>query len=185
MSSKQWLLFAFLFECGLGVLAVGIGWLCGRFPAHDVRWEPAAGLYGVAAVGPMFFVLWLCTRLPAAPLVRLTRFARQLAHEVFGQATWLELLLVSLAAGFGEELLFRGLLQAILSDQFGPLVGLAAASVLFGLAHPITATYAAVAALIGVYLGWIWVQADHNLLVPILAHSLYDVVAIAYLRSSR
>jgi membrane protease YdiL (CAAX protease family) len=52
--------------------------------------------------------------------------------------------------------------------------------VLFGLLHPITPTYAVLAALMGAYLGGVWL-ASGNLLVPIVAHALYDFIALAYL----
>jgi len=54
------------------------------------------------------------------------------------------------------------------------------ASVLFGLFHPITPTYAALAAAIGLYLGWLWLACG-NLLTPIVTHALYDFLALAYL----
>ena len=65
------------------------------------------------------------------------------------------------------------------------LRGLLAASVLFGLAHPITPAYAVLAAMIGVYLGWLWLAFDKNLLVPITAHALYDFLALIYLVRTR
>jgi len=68
----------------------------------------------------------------------------------------LQLLVISALAGIGEEALFRGVVQAAIGQWSGlPWLGLLVASVLFGLAHMITATYAVVAALIGAYLGWL------------------------------
>ncbi len=42
-------------------------------------------------------------------------------------------LLISLLAGFGEELLFRGVLQGWLTELAGPWTGVLAAAVVFGL----------------------------------------------------
>ena len=56
-------------------------------------------------------------------------------------------------AGLAEELLFRGLIQAELGDWFSPAVGLVGASLLFGLAHPITLGYAVVVTLAGLIWG--------------------------------
>ena len=44
----------------------------------------------------------------------------------------------------------------------------------------ITPTYGVLAALIGVYLGWVWL-ASGNLLAPVVAHALYDFVALVVL----
>ena len=51
---------------------------------------------------------------------------------------------------------------------------------MFGLLHPITRAYAVIAALLGAYLGGLWL-AGGNLLTPIVAHALYDFVALVYL----
>jgi membrane protease YdiL (CAAX protease family) len=54
------------------------------------------------------------------------------------------------------------------------------ASAAFGLAHFLTATYAALAAVAGLYLGTLFLLQG-NLVVPIVAHALYDFVALLYL----
>jgi membrane protease YdiL (CAAX protease family) len=54
------------------------------------------------------------------------------------------------------------------------------ASLLFGLVHFISRTYAALCFLIGIYLGMIWIITG-NLMVPAFVHGLYDFVALAYL----
>ncbi len=53
-------------------------------------------------------------------------------------------------------------------------------SILFGALHWITPTYAAIAGLIGFYLGAFMVVSG-NLVVPILVHALYDFFALRYL----
>jgi membrane protease YdiL (CAAX protease family) len=88
--------------------------------------------------------------------------------------------LISLAAGVGEELLFRGLLQAAIADWLHPWAGLGIASLVFGLAHSITRTYAVLATLLGAYLGGLWLACD-NLLAPMITHALYDFLALLYL----
>ena len=88
--------------------------------------------------------------------------------------------LVSSIAGFGEELLFRGVLQPLASSWFGVPIGFVLASVVFGLLHSVTPTYAVLATLVGAYFGWLFL-ATNNLLCPILTHSVYDFVALVYL----
>ncbi|MFC1597814.1 lysostaphin resistance A-like protein, partial [Planctomycetota bacterium] len=58
--------------------------------------------------------------------------------------------------------------------------GLAVAAILFGLAHPITPGYVLLAGLMGLYLGWLQITCG-NLLVPIMAHAVYDFLALVYL----
>ena len=85
-----------------------------------------------------------------------------------------------LTAGVGEEVLFRGFLQGALGQWLGTGPGLVLASVVFGAAHPVTPAYVLIASVIGVYLGGLWLVSG-NLLVPMLAHGLYDFVALLML----
>ena len=73
-----------------------------------------------------------------------------------GECTVADLALISLLAGLGEELLFRGLIQDGLVGWLGPWPALVLTSVLFGLMHPITPGYAVLATLAGAYLGWVY-----------------------------
>jgi len=101
-------------------------------------------------------------------------------RELFAQSTPLELALVALAAGLGEELLFRGALQSLAELWMSPLVALAMVSLLFGLAHALSATYFVLATVVGAYLGWL-ALATGSLVPPILAHALYDLLALGVL----
>ena len=91
---------------------------------------------------------------------------------------WLTIIGVSLGAGIGEEILFRGALQPLLQGWTTPLAGLALASVLFGLAHAANWTYIAITAAVGLYLGGL-LMLTGSLLVPMIGHTLYDVYALA------
>ena len=62
----------------------------------------------------------------------------------------------------------------------GLWLAVALTSIVFGLAHFISFTYAAYATVVGVYLGVLLIVFD-NLLVPVLAHATYDFVALVYL----
>ena len=77
-------------------------------------------------------------------------------------------------------MLFRGLIQGALGRWLGPGPGLALASLCFVLLHPITPAYVVIASLMGAYLGGVWL-ASGNLLVVIVAHALYDFVALLIL----
>lgn len=169
-----------LVEGGLGVVACVAGWFLGIRPW--LQFDAGAGdaALGAAAALPILagFVLTMNSR--AAPLVRIHRFLDEVLGPLFRRCSLAELALLSALAGAGEEMLFRGVLQTWLASLLGPTIGLFVASALFGLAHSITPTYALVAGLIGAYLGWLWI-ATGNLLVPALAHGLYDFAALVYL----
>jgi membrane protease YdiL (CAAX protease family) len=56
-------------------------------------------------------------------------------HEVNGYGAVIPALIVSLMAGVGEELLFRGVLFRIFEDGFGTTVAMITTAALFGLSH--------------------------------------------------
>src|SRR4029079_14486228 len=50
-------------------------------------------------------------------------------------------------------------------------------AIIFGFCHFITVTYVILATLISIYLSWLLVWSD-NLLVPMAAHGVYDLIAL-------
>jgi membrane protease YdiL (CAAX protease family) len=86
---------------------------------------------------------------------------------------------LGLAAGIGEEMLFRGVLQYELAERWGPIVGVGIASVIFGALHAVTPLYAGLAGVASVYFGALYLSFD-NLAIPICAHAVYDVCALLY-----
>lgn len=81
------------------------------------------------------------------------------------------------AAGLGEEMLFRGILQSELVEQFGDVFALISSAAIFGALHAVTPLYAALAGLASLYFGELYLQY-HNLAVPIVCHGVYDVGAL-------
>lgn len=142
---------------------------------------PSAILLGLLATLPMLLALVAVLSVRWAPLVRLRRDSLRLAGDLLQGAGMVPLLLVSLAAGLGEEVLFRGALQPLLEGWLGPWGGVAGAAALFGLAHPISREYVILALLIGLYLGGLTLWAG-NLVPAIVAHAAYDFVALCWLR---
>lgn len=179
--STSLLLPAVAFEGALAVLAVFLGWLIGRNPLQSMHWVAAdAGLAAAAALIPLA-ILIPCIFYPVGPLSALLRTVEETLVPLFAGCGILDLAIISLLAGLGEEMLFRPIVQQSLAELIGgPWMGLVGAAVLFALAHWITTTYAVIAGLIGLYLGWLWMVTG-NLLVPIVTHAVYDFVVLVYL----
>jgi membrane protease YdiL (CAAX protease family) len=171
---------AVAFEGGLALLALGFGWLLGQPPLPKIHWIAQDAVWGIAACLPLLVVFLVCVRWPVGPLIRIKEISEEFIHEWFSSCTLLELALISALAGIGEEMLFRGVIQDALSTWIGSLAGVVLASVLFGLMHPITPAYVVLAALMGAFLGWIFLLTE-NLLPVIITHGLYDFLALAYL----
>ncbi len=170
---------ALLFEGGLVLIAIAVGWLLGVPALADVRFDTDSVAQGVAATLPMLLLL--------SPLARRHHGLERLRDDVtrqilplFKNASLPQLALLSALAGLGEEALFRGVLQTWLAQHLGDAGGLVLASIVFGLAHFINRSYALLATLIGLYLGWLYLTSG-NLLLPVIAHGLYDFVALIVL----
>lgn len=180
---------AVVVEGGLVLVALALAWLFG-VPLRGFLPESGTALLAPIARGILVALLmlaaffWLVHSSRAA-LRELRQQVETLIGEMFPEASLAQFALVALLAGVGEELLFRGVLQTLLGQWTTPLVGLVLTSLLFALAHALSKLYFLLALLIGVGFGWLVYQYD-DLFAPMLAHGLYDFVALVYLsRTSR
>ena len=162
------------------LVALALGAWVDTAPFATLRWTWRGLAWGTAATAPLLWGLWWCLRTGFPPVVRLVRLAEERIAPMFAGSTMLELAAIAALAGLGEEALFRGVIQTALAGHLPVGAAIAMAAALFGLAHWLTPTYAVLAALVGAYLGWAFV-ASGNLLVPLVAHALYDLVALAIL----
>lgn len=130
-----------------------------------------------AAVGLALLNWYLLRRAPEiAGVAAIRRLYHSSLRPMFGGITSGDVLVISVAAGVGEELLFRGVLQ--------PEVGLLPASLIFGLLHTGgsgTLAFGAWVAVMGGVLGGLAVWTD-GLLAPVIAHAAYDAAAMTYIR---
>jgi membrane protease YdiL (CAAX protease family) len=171
---------AVLLELSLAAVALVLGAIAGISPLRSLEWRLDDVALGCFAAVPLLAVFRIGWRSRAAALRRIREALERLLPEMFAGTSTVGLTAVSLAAGIGEEILFRGFLQGWLETILGPHGGLIAASLLFGAAHPITPGYAAIATLMGAYLGALWL-ATGNLLVPIVTHAVYDLIVLRVL----
>lgn len=176
MSPGRILVVALLTQGALVLLA----WWCARLLDLPPQWgQPLRdSLIGIAAALALALGNYLLlTRAPANWIVNGVRAAyRETIVPLFGGLNPLGAILIGAAAGLGEEWLFRGILQ--------PLTGLAASSVLFGAAHVggrRMLPFGVWATAMGVVMGGL-ALATGGLIAPIVAHGLYDILALEYIR---
>lgn len=171
---------ALLFYAGVLALALGVSAVSGRSPVfasaeaagEGVDWAGDALVGAVAAAAVVAL---------SALLTSATRWGEALAQalaEILGPLSTRSCLLLALASGVAEEALFRGALQ--------PLVGLSAASVLFGLAHLVPRRellpWTGFTLLAGFGLGALYAWTG-NLLAPVVAHFGVNAVNLRLLTS--
>jgi membrane protease YdiL (CAAX protease family) len=175
---------ALVTEGGMLLLALSLGLLMPRGPLAQIDWSTGQfwrnALWGGAACLPLLALLLLLRCTPLAFLKRFKQLIDELVLPMFGELSLLQLAVIAMLAGVGEELLFRGVIQQAISDRFGWPIGLVSTSVLFGLAHALSRTYAVLAGLIGAYFGSLCIWTG-DLLPAIVAHGLYDFCALVFL----
>ena len=175
-SSRRILLFALATQATLILVAYTLS----RWLAIAPRWgdpprDVVIGLAGALLLGALNYLL-----LNTAPSNGLVDGVRAVYHEVlvplFSGFNTASIVLIGALAGIGEEWLFRGVLQ--------PAVGLVVASIAFGLAHiggRSMLAFGVWALGMGFVLGGLAILTG-GLTAPIVAHGVYDMLALAYLR---
>ncbi|QDS86593.1 CAAX amino terminal protease self- immunity [Rosistilla ulvae] len=188
-SPERFFLAAVGFEIALGIVAVIVGKYFGPVAngfvppltdAWSILW--GTGLGALLAL-PMVALVQGLQKLKFSQVEEINRMGRDRMLPLVKELTTSELAILSICAGVGEEMLFRGWLQTLLTgteSQWNPisiLVGISVASLAFGLAHAITKLYVAVVFAMGILFG-IMLVATGNLLVPIAAHAMFDFIQL-------
>jgi uncharacterized protein len=166
-------------EAGLLLLAWGLARWWGLSPLQAIGpLRPGLAWGAVATIPLLLGLAWMLSSRfgPARRLVQLV--VEQVGPFLGPLSTW-QLALLAILAGFCEEVLFRGVLQAGLSAWLGGAGALLVASLIFGLVHFASREYALMAGVMGIYLGTLFL-VQGNLLMPIVTHTLYDFVALIW-----
>jgi membrane protease YdiL (CAAX protease family) len=154
--------------------------MCSRWLELPPQWgrplrDASLGIVVAGGLGVVNHLL--LTRAPANWLVN---GVRAVYHEtivpLFSGIGGFSAVLVGAAAGIGEEWLFRGIVQ--------PLAGIAVATVLFGAAHVGSARmlpFGVWASGMGLAMGTL-ANLTGGLTAPIVAHGVYDILALEYIR---
>lgn len=166
-----------LLEGALFALALAGAWLTGTRPPMtvDVLRMLLAGATG--AVLALLVISWVQTG--DGPLSGRLREDMRVVLLIFDEASLLDVVLVVVLAGIGEEALFRGFLQTWLSGHIGVHLAIVLTALLFGLVHAISAPYALYAWVMGLALGYVFYMGS-SLPAVMLAHAVLDFVAIVW-----
>lgn len=171
-----------IFGLALGTqsLLILAAWSISRVTKMTAPWgDPVKDTaIGLAAALMLAMVNYLL--LKQAPANWIVNGVRAVYDEVlvplFSGLSRLSIIVLGAAAGLGEEWLFRGVLQ--------PLIGLLAASAVFGLAHVgglKMLPFGVWASVMGLVMGGLAI-ATGGLIAPIVAHGVYDILALEYIR---
>ena len=173
---------ALCFEAGLGLLALLAGHLTVVWPAAGLRVVTLGYVaLGLLSALPLLAIMISLRRITWKPLRDLNDLVEHKLMPMFRGLTLVDLAILSFAAGWGEELLFRGLIQAEIAYHTSIGIGILTASLIFALLHFLSPTYFVLAFLVSVYFGWLyWISG--SLWVPILGHAVYDFVMLVFLQ---
>jgi uncharacterized protein len=172
-----------IFEGGMVFFALALAWVFNVDVVADFRLQPLPPLAGLLGALPPFLMLLIAERLRIPPLERIKKILHETMGPSLAACRWYDLILLSALAGFGEELLFRGVVQPVFErwidfDGWTRPGALFLSNVIFGLLHLITPTYSLLAGGMGIYFGLLLdFTGSRNLLGPIVAHGLYDYLA--------
>jgi membrane protease YdiL (CAAX protease family) len=180
MTRLQFLLLATVFQGGLGLLGLGLAYWQDVELAWDWNLVPVAR--GVLFTIPMALFLWWTVNSDWPPLKELRELLVHRFGPILRRCTWLDLVYVSVLAGCSEEVLFRGAIQNLLHG-WGLPAAIIATNLLFGLCHAATTVYFVYAFLAGCYLTWVAGVPEQHLSSAIVAHAVYDLIALGVIRS--
>ena len=176
MDPRRLLIIVVLGEGILLATALAVAWGAGlRLPVGQPLAGVAWGVFAAVALGAVNLA-FLRVQARGWPGTALRHVCRIIVRPLFEHVRLWHIIVISVLAGLGEELLFRGVLQ--------PIIGLPLASLVFGLVHVGGRGfigYGIWAACIGALFGWLTVVTG-GLLAPIVAHAVYDALALAYVR---
>ena len=135
-------------------------------------------LLGAAYSMPLFALNFLLFGPLAKFFPKFERFKVEIVYPLAKMLDWRYAIAISILAGVGEELFFRGLLV----EETGIIIS----SILFSVLHffPAVKEYYSIAIVyffIGVYFALIY-QHSGGLWVPIFTHIIYDFVVLIYLK---
>lgn len=165
---------------GFGVLAFGAASLSRHPIAETLRLERPQGgpglvvlaLVGILSLQTVFIAADELGWLPESSVLQ--EMSTKLGSLSGPEKLW-AVLVIGIAPGIFEELLFRGYIQTGFRRRWGPWVGSFLAAALFGLCH-LDVTQGLFAAIMGWYLGLL-TERTNSLFPAVLCHATNNTVA--------
>lgn len=173
---------ALLFAQAAAFTGIGLAaWhYSGRDPAEFVRFSWRAVIEGLALAAGFIAAAAALFRLSPALSERLVRMQAE-TYRFIGRDAGMPLFVaISLAAGIGEEALFRGGLQTLIGDHLGVPLAIVLVSAAFAAIHRARPLVTAILFVVGALFGAAYWYTG-SLLAVMIGHVLYDIWAIAYL----
>jgi len=167
-----------IFELSLGLVSFIFAWLLSLDLSKGFDTSLSSIGLGFAWSLPLLAMSSLLQTLDLEPIKEIQALTEAFARKLFSGRPDYQLILFCICAGFGEELLFRGVLQQKLAESAGLIPAISLTSVAFGAAHFLTPTYFLLSFIGSIFFGVVLIQSNGNLLVPIIAHAVYDYVAV-------
>ncbi len=165
----------------LVLLGIGLWWSSGRgmadlisFDLHQIGLGLAIGAGLSVSVGAFFYAFPKISEALVRAQGHNLKFLEN--HLPFGA-----IIVVSIYAGVGEEVLFRAGILTLASDYMAMPAAILLSSVLFAVIHLAKPIISAIIFLIGCLFAVIYVQTG-SLLAVIIGHALYDVFALWYVQ---
>lgn len=161
-------------------LGYGLWRWSGREGADFLRLSAAEGLGGFALGAALIAVAWILFHMFPRVADRLIRLQAATYGALGGKLPLSAIIVISIAAGVGEEALFRAGIQTYLSGLIGVPGAIALASAAFAAVHLAKPVISLMLFLVGVLFGVVYWQTG-SLLTVMIGHALYDVWALRYL----
>ncbi|MEL7497177.1 MAG: CPBP family intramembrane glutamic endopeptidase [Planctomycetota bacterium] len=148
-------------------------------------------LMGIVATIPMLGYLLLFHFWRPKFYAPMRQFVDETLRPFFAESGFVELVIISLMAGVGEEIFFRwclqggtmALLEPLMGELTAAIISIVAIGVLFGLCHWVNNSYFVIATLAGIYFGLVmWITGSW--LIAAISHALFDLAALIYLQRS-
>ncbi|MBL8818091.1 MAG: CPBP family intramembrane metalloprotease [Planctomyces sp.] len=176
MTQSQFMNGAAAFEGGLLILSFVLGWIASTSPTENLYWSAEDLGYGFLATIPMLLFGAAAFLSQSSAMSGIREFLREAIGPYLAACRIWDLFLLALLAGVCEEALFRGFLYFWMVD-WNATLAVVICNLVFAATHAITPMYALLAGFLGLYLTAL-VAADPtpNLLIPITAHTLYDLI---------
>lgn len=188
---------AAMFELGIGLLAVVLASFAGVHPHETMPKITEYNRIGFGLVTGFAVGLGMVIMVHGLEIFRFrwiedaSEIAEKHLSVLLRVCNVWHLFALSLCAGVGEELLFRGWLQGTLVRELEPfgMGGIAfaifLASLMFGIVHPLSRGYVVVATILGIILG-ITAYWSQNIFMAIIGHTVYDaILMILFVRKMR